>query len=174
MKHSFFAVAPARAFACALALAVVLAAVLALAGCSSSRIVVGEEPCSVRDWQATDFFTQDILPGMESNLRKQRIYIVVGDAESAGDDAAGKWSLAVDSVLIPLRLRAEEDGSWQWSGGRNFYQSVREGVMTTDEMHPDGSGLDLMDAAYLIHLKEGQCTARPLPTVRHIGTVAMP
>jgi hypothetical protein len=170
MKHSFFVFAPASA----LALAALLAVFLVLAGCSSSRVVVGEEPCSVRDWQATDFFTQDILPGMESNLRKQRIYIVLGDAESAGGYASGKWSLAVDSVLIPLRLREEEDGSWQWSGGRNFYQSVREGVMTTDEMHPDGSGLDLMDAAYLIHRKEDQCTARPLPTVRHIGTVAMP
>ena len=46
--------------------------------------------------------------------------------------------------------------------------------MTTDELHPDGSGLDLTDAAYLIHRREGQCTARPLPAVRHIGTVAMP
>ena len=156
------------------ALVVLASAAVALSGCSSSRIVVGEEPCSVRDWQSTDFFTQDILPGMESNLRKQRIYIVAGDAEATGGDAAGQWSLAVDSVLIPLRLRTEDDGSWQWSGGRNFYQSVREGVMTTDELHPDGSGLDLTDAAYLIHRREGQCTARPLPAVRHIGTVAMP
>ena len=31
-----------------------------------------------------------------------------------------EWMLAVDSVLIPLRVRAEENGAWQWSGTRNF------------------------------------------------------
>lgn len=166
MKHPFYAYSSWTFIALAFA--------ITLSSCSSRRMAIGEDSCRVRNWQPDYFFTQDILPGMESNLRKQRMYIVVGDLEKAGENATGNWLLAVDSVLLPLRLRSEENGAWQWSGSRNFYQSVREGVMTNDEMYPDASGLNLSDAAYLIHRNNNLCTARPLPAVRHIGTVAMP
>ena len=146
---------------------------VAIQGCAATRLTLGEETCTVREWQADDFFTQDVLPGMESNLRKQRIYFVVGSAEAEFNDQ-DEWSLAVDSVLIPLRARAEESGAWQWSGSRNFYQTVREGVMSMEEEIPTPSFLTLEDEAFLIQRSPGQCQALTLPGVRHMGTVAMP
>ena len=142
-------------------------------GCSTQRLAVGGEECTVRNWQADDFFTQDVLPGMESNLRKQRVYFVMGSADAEFNDQH-EWLLAVDSVLIPLRVRTEESGTGQWSGSRNFYQKVREGVMSMEEMHPELSALTLEDQAYLIQRDSGQCRAMGLPSVRHVGTVAMP
>ena len=127
----------------------------------------------MREWQADDFFTQDVLPGMESNLRKQRVYFVVGSAE-AEFNTRNEWLLAVDSALIPLRVRTEESGAWQWSGSRNFYQEVREGVMSMEEETPELSLLELEDEAFLIQRGAGQCRAMILPVVRHAGTVAMP
>ena len=63
-------------------------------GCTTHHLVIGEHSCSLKEWQADDYFTQDVLPGMESNLRKQRIYVVVG-AEAMGFDEQGEWLLAV-------------------------------------------------------------------------------
>ena len=146
---------------------------VAIQGCAATRLTLGEETCTVREWQADDFFTQDVLPGMESNLRKQRIYFVLGSAEAEFNDQ-DEWSLAVDSVLIPLRARAEESGAWQWSGSRNFYQTVRGGVMSMEEEIPTPSFLTLEDEAFLIQRSPGQCQALTLPGVRHMGTVAMP
>lgn len=144
-----------------------------LQGCGAQRLLVGGAKCELVTEVANDFFTQDILPGMESNLRKQRIYFVVGTS-NLGLDSEGDWSLAVDSVLVPMRLRTDENGAWQWSGGRNFYQPVREGVMVTEEVQLNASGLGPDEGSYLIRQREGQCAALALPEVRHIGTVAMP
>ena len=146
---------------------------VAIEGCSTQRLAVGSEDCAVRDWKADDYFTQDVLPGMESNLRKQRIYFVVGSAEAEFDDQ-NEWLLAVDSVLIPLRVRTEESGAWQWSGSRNFYQEVREGVTSMEEETPELSFLELEGEAFLIQRSTSQCRAMGLPSVRHVGTVAMP
>lgn len=146
---------------------------VAIQGCTTQRLAVGGEECAIRNWQADDFFTQDVLPGMESNLRKQRVYFVVGSAEAEFNDQ-NKWLLAVDSVLIPVRVRIEESGAWQWSGSRNFYQAVREGVMSMEEEIPGPSFLTLEDEAFLIQRSPGQCQALTLPGVRHVGTVAMP
>lgn len=146
---------------------------VAIQGCTANRLAIGGETCTVREWQADDFFTQDVLPGMESNLRKQRIYFVEGSAEAEFSDQ-DEWLLAVDSVLIPLRARAEESGAWQWSGSRNFYQEVREGVMSMEEETPGLSFLELEVEAFLIQRSQGQCQALTLPGVRHEGTVAMP
>ena len=146
---------------------------VAIEGCSTQRLTAGGEECTVRNWQADDFFTQDVLPGMESNLRKQRVYFVVGSTEAEFNDL-DEWLLAVDSVLIPLRVRTEESGAWQWSGSRNFYQEVREGVMSMEEETPELSFLELEGDAFLIQRSEGQCRAMGLPGVRHVGTVAMP
>jgi hypothetical protein len=146
---------------------------LGTSGCTSQQLVLGEQSCAVEAWQADDFFTQDVLPGRESNLRKQRIYFVVGSTEAEFNEQS-EWLLAVDSVLIPLRVRTEESGAMQWSGSRNFYQKVREGVMSMDEMHPELSALVLEEEAYLIQQDADQCRAMALPGVRHAGSVAMP
>ena len=142
-------------------------------GCTTQHLSVGGQRCALKDWQADDYFTQDVLPGMESNLRKQRIYVVVG-SEAMGFDAQSEWLLAVDSVLIPMRLRTEDNGAWQWSGSRNFYQSVREGVMSLDEEHPSASGLDLSNGCFMIQRGESGCRAVRLPMVRDLGVIAMP
>ena len=146
---------------------------VAIEGCSSQRLAVRGEECIVRDWKADDFFTQDILPGVESNLRKQRVYFVIGSTEAEFNDQ-DEWLLAVDSVLIPLRVRTEESGACQWSGSRNFYQEVREGVMSMEEETPELSFLELEGNAFLIQRSTSQCRAMRLPGVRHVGTVAMP
>ena len=147
--------------------------ILSIDGCTTQRMACGGQECVVRDWQANDFFTQDVLPGMESNLRKQRVYFVLGSAKTEFSNQ-NEWLLAVDSVLIPLRVRTEESGAWQWSGDRNFYQAVREGVMSMEEEIPRPSFLKLEDEAFLIQRSPDQCQAFALPDVRHVGTVSMP
>lgn len=146
---------------------------VAIEGCSTKRLALGREECTVRNWQADDFFTQDVLPGIESNLRKQRIYIVVGTAKAECNDQQ-EWLLAMDSVLIPLRVRTDESGAWQWSGSRNFYEEVREGVMSMEEEYPAHSGFILPETAFIIQRHESGCTAIELPMVRALGAIAMP
>ncbi|MBO75645.1 MAG: hypothetical protein CMD33_10270 [Flavobacteriales bacterium] len=154
-------------------LSLVFTLIMGIQGCNTPRLAVAGQSCAVEEWRADEFFTQDILPGMESNLRKQRLYFVVGSAEADFNDQS-EWLLAMDSVLIPMRVRFEESGAWQWSGSRNFYQPVREGVMSMDEVLPKTSALVLSEAAYLIQRDANKCTAMALPGVRHVGTVAMP
>ena len=72
-------------------------------------LVVAGETCSVR-LEADDFTLQDVLPGRESKLRKQRVYVMHG-LPAKSFNARSEWMLAVDSVLIPLRVRAEENGA---------------------------------------------------------------
>ena len=147
--------------------------IVGIQGCNMPRLAVAGQSCAVEEWRADDFFTQDVLPGRESNLRKQRLYFVVGPAEADFNDQS-EWLLAMDSVLIPMRAQFEESGAWRWSGSRNFYQSVREGVISMDEVLPETSALVLSEAAYLIQRDASKCTAMALPGVRYVGTVAMP
>jgi len=164
MKSSFFI---------ALGFSLIAMGLMVLQGCSAPRLVVAGETCSVRAWKAGDFTLQDVLPGRESNLRKQRVYIVHG-LPAKGFNARSEWMLAVDSVLIPLRVCAEENGTWQWSGSRNFYQEVREGVMSLEEEHPAHSGSYFPEAAFMIQCDESGCAAVELPLVRHLEAIAMP
>ncbi len=151
----------------------VVIGLITLQGCSAPHMVVAGETCSVEAWQADHFTLQDVLPGRESNLRKQRVYVVLGPP-AKGFNARSEWMLAVDSILIPLRVRAEENGAWQWSGSRNFYQAVREGVMFLEEERPARSGSYLSEAAFMIQSDESGCTAVELPLVRNLEAIAMP
>lgn len=144
-----------------------------LQGCSAPSLVVAGETCSVKAWQADDFTLQDVLPGRESNLRKQRVYVALGPP-ARGFNARSEWMLAADSVLIPLRVRAEQNGAWQWSGTRNFYQTVREGVMSLEEERPARSGSYLPETYFMIQSDESGCTAVELPLVRNLEAIAMP
>ena len=118
----------------------------------------------VRAWKADDFTLQDVLPGRESNLRKQRVYVM----PSAKSSTPAVVDARSGSVLIPLRVRAEENGAWQWSGTRNFYQAVREGVMSMNEEHPARSGSHFPEAAFMIQSDESGCAAVELPLVRNL------
>ena len=157
----------------ALGFSLIVMGLTVLQGCSAPRLVVAGETCSVRAWQADDFTLQDVLPGRESNLRKQRVYVVHG-LPAKSFNARSEWMLAVDSVLIPLRVRADENGTWQWSGTRNFYQAVREGVMSLAEEHPARSGSYFPEAAFMIQSDESGCAAVELPLVRNLEAIAMP
>lgn len=156
-----------------LGFSMVVIGLITLQGCSAPRLVVAGETCSVEAWQADHFTLQDVLPGRESNLRKQRVYVVLG-SPAKGFNVPSEWMLAVDSVLIPLRVRAEENGSWQWSGTRNFYQRVRDGVMSLEEEHPVRSESSLPETAFMIQRDENGCTAVELPLVLNLGVIAMP
>tara|TARA_B100001057_G_scaffold474857_1_gene540959 strand:+ start:1327 stop:1824 length:498 start_codon:yes stop_codon:yes gene_type:complete len=149
-------------------------AYFAVQGCESQRLVIGESSCAIEAWSVDDYFTKDVLPGMESNLRKQRTYFITGKADLYEFNDQNEWLLAVDSVLISLSVSQLRDDLWQWSGSRNFYQSVREGVLSMEEVNPDRSGLDLNEEAFLIRREAGRCRARLLPAVRNLGTIAMP
>ena len=151
----------------------VVIGLVALQGCNAPRLVVAGETCSVKAWQADDFTLQDVLPGRETNLRKQSMYVVHG-LPVKSFNVRSEWILAVDSVLIPLRVRAEENGAWQWSGTRNFYQVVREGVISLEEEHPARSGSYLPEAAFMIQCDESGCTAVELPLARSLEAFAMP
>lgn len=151
-----------------------MGAVVLLVGCATQQVLLGDAPCALAKFEVADATTHDILPGVESNLRMQRLYRLTA-AAAERLPAGGTWELAVDSVGIPMRFRVDEHGEGQWSGSRNFYQAVRAGVMTLDEEGPSALGRLLPEGeAYLIHRSSDQCMAVRLPAFRHLGTEAMP
>lgn len=107
-------------------------------------------------------FQQGVLPGRESNLVKQRMYRLEGSLEGQRVDASVEWSLAVDTVFIPLRVRSLPDGRLRWSGSQSFYADVRPGVPMTEETALEVHTWNTQNGALLVARAETFCwTALP-------------
>ena len=79
---------------------------------------------------------QDALPGVESNLRKQRTYrLEMGIPAEEGDgwlnvlESINQWELWVDSVAVPLRfqpMQADMSIAFQWPSHVLHHGPVKE------------------------------------------------
>lgn len=81
------------------------------------------------------------------------------DGSLAGQpvDSPIDWALAVDSVLIPMRMRILEDGRSRWSGSRSFYAPVRRGVPVLEEIKLESHRWNLKGRAALVARLESDC-----------------
>lgn len=85
---------------------------------------------------------QDVLPGMESNLRKQRLYRLEGTIPAEeGDDwleqlmTMDQWELWVDGVVVPMRLiEVSVDMGVRLSGSRYYYHQQGDGRFGLEEL----------------------------------------
>jgi hypothetical protein len=154
-----------------------LVAICALAlwiGCQPAQLLIGERSCEAAKWERIAFSTQDVLPGVESNLRATRLYVVRSSEANDNRLPESNWLLMTDSVQIPMGMRLNAEGEVQWSGSRNFYGEVRPGVPVLENEGPEPSGLNLQGESWLIGTHESGCLAVPLPAVQILETIAAP
>jgi hypothetical protein len=119
-------------------------------------------PCPRTSMDLDTLFQQGVLPGRESNLVKQRMYWLEGSLDGQRVDTSVEWSLAVDTIFIPLRVRSLPDGRLRWSGSQSFYADVRPGVQTMEETVLEAHLWDMQNEALLVARAETFCwTALP-------------
>ncbi|GEM_PF-1933313 len=123
-------------------------------GSSAGRL---DSPCPTRLIELDTLFQQAVLPGRASNLIKQRMYWLEGSLADQPVDESMDWVLAVDSVLIPLRVRALQDGHMRWSGSRSFYAPVTQGMSALEESDLESHVWDLEGRALLVARSESDC-----------------
>ena len=116
-----------------------------------------ELPCPTRVIQLDTLFQQAVLPGRASNLIKQRMYWLEGSLVDQSVDESTDWTLAVDSVLIPLRARTLQDGRLRWSGSRSFYAPVTKGMTAMEETVLESHVWDMEGRAVLMARSVSDC-----------------
>ena len=116
-----------------------------------------DSPCPTRLIDLDTLFQQGVLPGRASNLIKQRMYWLEGSLADHSVYESMDWVLAVDSVLIPLRVRALQDGRMRWSGSRSFYAPVTKGMQALEETLFESHTWDLEGRAVLVARSESDC-----------------
>jgi hypothetical protein len=156
--------------------ALMIALLTALNGCNSTRYQIGEHSCISIDSMAervSIFTCQDVLPGVESNLRKQRLYHIESD-RLVNEERYEEWFLATDSVLIPLGLVSAIAGESAWAGRRNFYEETREGVPQLEVEALNQSGMDYKNEYWLVGVGKKECKAFRLPEIGQLPLIAAP
>ena len=114
-------------------------------------------PCPTRLIELDTLFQQAVLPGRASNLIKQRMYWLEGSLANESVDESTDWALAVDSVLIPMRVRTLQDGRLRWSGSRSFYAPVTKSMSAMEESVLESHVWDLQGRALLVARSESDC-----------------
>ena len=157
-------------------LALMIALLIALNGCNSTRYQIGEYSCISIDSKVerVSIFTyQDVLPGVESNLRKQRLYHIESD-RLVNEEHYEEWFLATDSVLIPLGLVSTTVGESAWAGRRNFYAETREGVPQLEVEVLNQSGMYYNNEYWLVGVGKKECKVFRLPKIEQLPVIAAP
>ena len=116
---------------------------------------------------------QDALPGIESNLRKQRTYrLEVKVFEEEIDrwmdvlEQMNTWELWVDSVAVPVRFRPmQKKGHMMFSGLRMFYAPSSGGSMSLPVETYALHGVALNGQARLVGYNAHQCYASALDSL---------
>ena len=116
-----------------------------------------DSPCPERLIELDTLFQRAVLPGIESNLIKQRMYWLEGSLANESVDESTDWALAVDSVLIPMRVRTLQEGRMRWSGSRSFYAPVTQGMSALEESVLESHVWDLEGRALLMARSESDC-----------------
>ena len=123
-------------------------------GSSAERL---DSPCPTRLIELDTLFQQAVLPGRASNLIKQRMYWLEGTLADQPVDELIDWALAVDSMVIPMRVRTLQDGRLRWSGSRSFYAPVTKGMPILEETVLESHVWDLEGRAVLLARSESDC-----------------
>ena len=167
---------------------VMLVVILAFAGCvqpkqlsdasDSQRIL----DCQFIPLESVSVTQQDALPGVESNVRKQRTYrlevkIFEGEINHWKDalEQMDTWELWVDSVVIPVRFRPmKKQGHMMFSGLRMFYGPSSGGGMPLPVETYALHGAALNGQARLVGYNAHQCFASALDSLSSLPLIVAP
>ena len=116
-----------------------------------------DSPCPTYLIELDTLFQQAVFPGRASNLIKQRMYWLEGSLANESVDESTDWALAVDSVLIPMRVRTLQEGRMRWSGSRSFYAPFTQGMSALEESVLESHVWDLEGRALLLARSESDC-----------------
>lgn len=167
---------------------VMLAAILALTGCiQPQRLTDVPDPqripqCQFIPLESVSVTQQDALPGLESNMRKQRTYrleVKVFEGEiDHWKDVLGQmntWELWVDSVAVPVRWRPiQKQGHMMFSGLRMFYRSSSGENMSLPVETYALHGVTLNGQARLVGYNAHQCYASALDSLSSLSLIVAP
>jgi hypothetical protein len=167
---------------------ITLTSILVFTGCAQPRkLIEKREPqpmpeCQFIPLESISVTQRDALPGIESNLRKQRTYrLEVKVFEEEIDrwmdvlEQMNTWELWVDSVALPVRFRPmQKKGHLMFSGLRMFYGSSSGGSaalpVETYALH----GAALNDQARLVGYNELECYASVLDSLIALPLIVAP
>ena len=92
---------------------------LSVASCGVQTQVVGNRNCTINNWEQVNFSFRDVIPGVESDVIRERFYFVEGKVL---DDpiCEGIWLLEIDTISIPMVMRNKKDGVSKWTGTRYY------------------------------------------------------
>lgn len=166
---------------------VVIMSILLMACEASKPLAVAETATRFSNCQATPFVSvsatqQDVLPGLESNVRKQRTYrleveipAAEGDAWLNAMESIDKWELWVDSVVVPVRFRPMRAPKYLKFGGlRTFYAPAREGSMQLPVEEYARHGTALQGKARLVGYNATECYSYSLDTLQALPLIIAP
>ena len=146
---------------------------MVLESCQSGIPFAAWKDCQSPAMEVVECSIQDVLPGIESNLRSQRTYRV--EAEMKSRHAKGlDWFLAVDSVLVPMRMQVLDEETVRWLGSRSFYTDVRLGVRVLEQTVLEAHGQALQGEAWLMGKSDDGCTIAALPEWHINPVIAAP
>lgn len=165
-----------------------LSATLALVGCiQPKRLSDMSDPqrvpeCQFIQVESVSVTQQDALPGVHSNVRKQRTYRL--EVKVSGDqadqwmgilDQTGNWDLWVDSVAVPVRFRPmQKERHMMFSGMRIFYDPSHPGGMSLPVETYALHGAALNGSSRLVGYNELQCYAIELDTISSRPIIVYP
>jgi hypothetical protein len=165
-----------------------LAAGLILASCNHPKQIIdtptplGLADCEFISLEAISVTQQDALPGLHSNIRKQRTYRL--ELKVSGEEAdqwvgileqMSNWELWVDSVAVPVRFRPmQKEQHMLFSGMRSFYDLSHSGGMLlpveTYALHK----AELNGRSRLVGYNALQCFAIELDTISSRPIIVYP
>ncbi|MBL6866568.1 MAG: hypothetical protein ISQ97_05685 [Flavobacteriales bacterium] len=169
-------------------LSVVVVTSILLTACEASKpLAVTETAARLSNCQVAPFVPvsatqQDALPGVESNVRKQRTYRLEmaisaeeGDAWLNAIESINQWELWVDSVVVPVRFRPmRADMHIAFRGLRMFYAASSEGGMQLPVEEYAHHGTALLGTARLVGYNTTECYSYSLDTLQALPLIVAP
>ena len=142
----------------------------------------GLPDCQFISMESISVTQQDALPGVHSNVRKQRTYrMEVKVLGKETDQWAGileqmsNWELWVDSVAVPVRFRPmKKEQHMLFSGMRFFYEQSHSGVMSLPVETYALHGAALNGRSRLVGYNALQCYAIELDTISSRPMIVYP
>ena len=141
---------------------------------SQSQSPPGPSICRPARWTVGSATVSDVLPGVESNLRRVRTYRIAADLADfpLHPDSIREWTLLVDSVVLPLSYR-REGVQGAWVATRMFYGVPAAGPMLEEERYAL-HGRELNGSAEVTANAGGGCFRLALPPFEVLPVVAAP
>ena len=145
---------------------------LSVVSCGSPKKVVGNRTCTINNWEQVDFSFRDVIPGVESEVIRERFYFVAGSLLE-DPKCTGIWLLEIDNISIPMVMRQKKDGTNKWTGTR-YYLAHTKALSKTDSELEEHLLLKLKNETWLILDQGLECQAYALPDPINLGTSIAP